>query len=70
MSEAAVDIDPRMIMIVEDDVDVRESIAEVLADNCYESVSASNGQDAMDKLRARKRKPFVILLDIMMPIMD
>ena len=57
-------------MVVEDDRDVREAIAEILEDNDYRPISASNGQEALDRLRAGAIKPCVILLDIMMPVMD
>ena len=59
----------KVVMIVEDDPDVRESIVEVLEDNEYCVLGAANGKDALEKLRAGK-KPCVILLDMMMPIMD
>ncbi len=60
----------RLVMVVEDDWDVRESIVEVLEDNDYRSMRAANGREALDRLRAAQSKPRVILLDIMMPIMD
>ncbi len=60
----------KLVMIVEDDSDVRESIAEILEDNAYCSLGCSNGKEALDELRARPDKPCVILLDIMMPVMD
>lgn len=59
-----------MVMVVEDDLDVRESMAEVLQDSAYRVVTAINGRDAMQQLRASAEKPCVILLDIMMPVMD
>lgn len=59
-----------LVMVVEDDRDVRESIAEVLEDHDYQPMEAANGQEALDRLRASAAKPRVILLDMMMPIMD
>jgi CheY-like chemotaxis protein len=59
-----------LVMVVEDDRDVRESIAEVLEDHQYQPMGAANGKEAIDQLRAGSHKPCVILLDIMMPIMD
>jgi CheY-like chemotaxis protein len=59
-----------VVMVVEDDRAVRESIVEVLEDNDYRPVGAANGKEAIEQLRARAKKPCVILLDIMMPIMD
>jgi CheY-like chemotaxis protein len=60
----------RLVMIVEDDRDVRETIAEILADHSYDTLLASNGQEALSRLRTAAEKPSVILLDIMMPVMN
>jgi len=57
------------ILVVDDDVDVRETIAEALADEGFEVVVAENGLAALERLRGGVR-PDVILLDIMMPVMD
>jgi CheY-like chemotaxis protein len=58
------------VLIVEDDLDLRESIAEVLEDNEYRPVGAANGKEAFERLRGKPERPCVILLDIMMPVMD
>jgi CheY-like chemotaxis protein len=58
------------VMIVEDDADVRDALVEVLEDNLYATLCAANGEEALEKARAARVKPCVILLDIMMPIMD
>lgn len=60
----------RLVMIVEDDVDLRESIAEVLEDLQYRPLGAANGKEAIERLRCGPERPCVILLDIMMPVMD
>jgi CheY-like chemotaxis protein len=60
----------RLVMIVEDDRDVRETLAEILADHSYDTLLASNGQEALSRLRTATEKPSVILLDIMMPVMN
>jgi signal transduction histidine kinase/CheY-like chemotaxis protein len=59
-----------LVMIVEDDVDIREAIVEVLADNDYRPLGAANGKEAIERLRDAADKPCVILLDVMMPVMD
>ena len=59
-----------LVFIVDDDADVRESIAEVLEDVGYRTMGAGNGEEALRTLRAASRMPCVILLDIMMPVMD
>jgi CheY-like chemotaxis protein len=60
----------RTVLIVEDDVDVREAIAEVLSDCDYNALHAANGAEALERLRAAEVRPCVILLDMMMPTMD
>ena len=60
----------KRVMVIEDDRDVRDSIFEVLEDHEYEPLTASNGQEALERLRDPSRRPCVILLDVMMPVMD
>ena len=60
----------RMVLVVEDDRDVREAITEVLVDSDFEALLASNGAEALERLRSAVVRPCVILLDIMMPTMD
>lgn len=59
----------RLIMVVDDDRDIRESLAEVLQDEGYAVTGVGNGREALDALDAGA-KPRVILLDLMMPVMD
>jgi CheY-like chemotaxis protein len=65
----AVDGERRRILVVEDDVDVRDALVQVLEFEGYRVASATNGQDAIDQLRAGAA-PSLILLDLMMPVMD
>ena len=60
----------KLVMIVDDDRDVRQAITEVLADADYTPMGASDGQDALDKLASADTLPSLILLDVMMPGMD
>jgi CheY-like chemotaxis protein len=57
------------ILLVEDDFDVREALAETLRDEGYEVACASDGEEALEYLRAGRR-PGLILLDLMMPRMS
>jgi len=57
------------ILIVEDENAVRQTVREVLEDEGYVVAEASNGQEALDYLRANPR-PCVVLLDLMMPVMS
>jgi CheY-like chemotaxis protein len=59
----------RPVLIVEDDVDLREMMAQLLAIEGFGAATASNGREALDYL-ARGDRPGVILLDLMMPVMN
>jgi CheY-like chemotaxis protein len=62
---------PQTVMIVDDDGDIRQAIAEALGDLSYGVVEAANGEEALARLRdQQEQRPCVILLDIMMPVMD
>jgi CheY-like chemotaxis protein len=56
-------------MIVEDDEMIRESMKLLLELEGYEVLLAGNGKQALDLL-ASGRRPNLILLDLMMPVMD
>lgn len=57
------------ILLVEDDPDIREEAAEALRDEGYRVITASNGEEALE--RAAEAGPLcLILLDLMMPVMD
>ena len=58
------------MLIVDDDVDIREILAETLAETGFEVRTACNGLEALAAVRCMKVRPAVILLDLMMPIMD
>ena len=60
----------RTVLVVEDDSDIREALAQVLEDGHYHAIRAPNGAVALAKLRAVAPAPCVILLDVMMPVMD
>jgi CheY-like chemotaxis protein len=56
------------VLIVEDDVDIRETLGELLESAGYEIVRAANGLEAL--AAARRAPPDLIVLDLMMPVMD
>ncbi|RTZ02859.1 hybrid sensor histidine kinase/response regulator [Flavobacterium sp. RSP49] len=56
------------ILLVDDDPNIRETIAELLRYENYEVKVASNGQNALDLLEYWT--PDLIICDIMMPVMD
>jgi CheY-like chemotaxis protein len=59
--------DPKKILIVEDDTNAREALAEILQIEGYKTFRARNGREALSKLN---RNPDLILLDLRMPEMD
>jgi len=60
----------RKILIVDDDVDIRELLAELLETHGFDVATAANGREAIDLVRRMTDPPSVILLDLMMPVMD
>jgi CheY-like chemotaxis protein len=58
------------VLLVEDDGEVRASIAEMLVDDGFAVVEAENGREALERLARMDEPPRVILLDLMMPVMD
>ena len=58
------------VLIVDDDADIREVLAEMLVDRGFDVATAANGLEALRVLRGDGPRPSVILLDLMMPIMD
>jgi CheY-like chemotaxis protein len=59
------------ILVVDDDADIRGTLCDLLEAEGYEVSSASNGSEALELLRADPgRRPSVILLDLMMPVMS
>ena len=57
------------ILVVDDELDIREALAEVLAGGGRCVASASDGYDALERLHSLER-PCLVLLDLMMPRMS
>jgi DNA-binding response OmpR family regulator len=53
--------------VVDDDQDIRESLAQILTEEGFEVSSASNGMEALEEID--RRRPDVMLLDLMMPVL-
>lgn len=58
----------KKILLIEDNEDVRENTAEILALSGYEVLTAENGKSGVEK--AIEAKPDLIICDIMMPVLD
>jgi two-component system sensor histidine kinase/response regulator len=59
---------PHTLLVVEDDLDVRENITEILSENYYRVITSSNGREAIKLLITES--PDLIISDIMMPKMN
>jgi len=59
---------PYKVLVVDDEIDILEFIQYNLKKEGYAVYLAHNGQEALDE--ARKIKPDLILLDVMMPVLD
>jgi len=58
----------KKLLLIEDDVTVRENTAELLELSNYDVITASNGKLGIDK--AKQEVPDIIICDIMMPEID
>lgn len=59
-----------LVLVVEDDRDIREALVELLATFGYLAQAANHGAEAMLFLEASAALPALIVLDLMMPVMD
>jgi CheY-like chemotaxis protein len=57
------------VLIVEDDEDLREMMAQLLSLEGFRTATVANGREALQYLHDAET-PQVILLDLMMPVMD
>ena len=58
------------LLLVEDDLDISETLKLILESEGYTVVGCLNGKLALDWLSQAPRPPFLILLDLMMPVMN
>jgi CheY-like chemotaxis protein len=58
--------DTPLILVVEDDEDIRDSIAELLVIGGYRVVTAPDGAHALGEVD--RHRPSLVLVDLMMPI--
>ncbi len=57
-----------LVLVVDDYDDNRELYATALADAGYHVEQAADGQEALDKIGARR--PAVVIMDLSMPVLD
>ena len=60
----------KRILLVEDNDDIREALAETLRDHGYDVSEATNGKEALAQLESLCEHPCLVLLDLMMPVMS
>ena len=58
----------RLILVIDDDPDILQTLALCLSTEGYRVLMAANGKEALDQLG--RETPAAILLDLMMPVMD
>src|SRR5215467_13475789 len=59
-----------LVMVVDDDEDIREVLRLFLQIDGYRVTTATDGVDALEQLKKTCERPSLILLDLMMPRMD
>lgn len=59
-----------MLLIVDDDRDLRDSLIDFLTIEGHEVYSAGNGREALEWFNGRTTFPGLIFLDIVMPVLD
>ncbi len=57
------------ILAVDDSAPIREMISTILTPRGYRVTTASDGREALQRLKAAA-EPYVVLLDIVMPLLD
>jgi DNA-binding response OmpR family regulator len=60
----------RRILVVDDEVTIRDTLVGILGENGYAAVGATDGRDGLRKLRAARGAFDLILLDLTMPLLD
>lgn len=58
------------VLIVEDNTDLRSLYNQAVEMKGHKPLLAANGLEALQILRSDKKKPSLIVLDLMMPVMD
>jgi CheY-like chemotaxis protein len=59
---------PATVLVVDDDVAIRDAVSDILEEEGYKVLRAENGRRCMEFLE--NGKPNLVLLDLMMPVMS
>jgi two-component system chemotaxis response regulator CheY len=60
----------KIVMLIDDDEDERDALAELLAAEDYRVLQAPNGAEGLKVLEESPEPCHIILLDLMMPVMN
>jgi CheY-like chemotaxis protein len=69
MSDARLN-DEKLVLVVDDDRSVRESMSKLLDSRGYSVLQAENGEEALHVLKTTHHFPCLAVLDLGMPVMD
>lgn len=58
------------ILIIEDEADLRETLKDMLEISGFNVLTAENGREGLRLLEEQGKKPCLIFLDLMMPVMN
>ncbi len=59
----------KKVLIVDDEREIRESLAELFVDEGYDVVTAGNGAEALERIQGID-PPCVVILDLLLPVMS
>jgi PAS domain S-box-containing protein len=62
--------DARLILVADDNLEVRDLACLQLEQAGYQTIKASNGLEAVEQFRAHKDEIGLVILDIVMPVLD
>lgn len=68
MTDVSSDSEARLVLVVDDDPEIREFVCEVLAQAGFATVTADDGEEGL--ALAEARRPALIVMDVMMREMD
>jgi CheY-like chemotaxis protein len=58
------------ILLIDDDLELSDTMSEFLKIHGYATLQAQNGQNAIDLLKTMATVPLLIVLDMSMPVLD
>jgi len=60
----------KSVLLVEDDLEIRDILQDLLEAEGYDVIPASHGRQALDFLKGGGQLPDLVVLDLMMPLVD